>query len=271
MAGSLEGPLAKWTRAKSNLLSLNTEISEVWPPTEIRPVRSELHRAGLECRFYVGPLPEIKPDWALAIGEILFDLRSALDHLAYQLHVRRWRNNIPKDVRLANFKRPIQVDGATQFPIYDSEAAWASHFYRIATLSKRDRTALQHLQPYIRRDDKWSVARWALSRLNSWHNWDKHRKLHLITAAKDSTIIVDPTPAFRIDAETFYGAVKPYGEIERWTFSKAPQEPPHHPGAFLNVAIQEPGDDPDATLSHHTLQILASSVLRVIERFADRF
>src|ERR1700691_1190158 len=260
MAGSLEGPLAKWTRAKSNLLSLNTEISDVWPPTQILPVRSELHRAGLECRFYVGTLPEIEPGSALAVGEILFDLRSALDHLAYQLHVRHFKGRAPKS-----------VEGVTQFPIYDCPDKWRANAYRIKTLARRDRIALHHLQLYIARNDKWSITRWALSRLNSWHNWDKHRKLHLITAAKDSTIIVDPTPAFRIDAETFYGAVKPHGEIERWTFSKAPQEPPHHPGAFLNVAIQEPGDDPDATLSHYTLQVLASSVLRVIQRFADRF
>lgn len=269
MAGSLEGPLAKWTRAKTKLACLHNEIREVWPPHEAWPVTPEPDRTGLEYRFYVGELPDIEPEWALAVGEILFDLRSALDHLAYQLHVRHFRGTVPKQVRLKGFKRPVQVEGHTQFPIYDSEAAWSSNLSRIATLSKRDQTALQRLQPYIRWNDKWYWHRWALSRLNAWHNWDKHRKLHLITASKDSAIITEPDP-FRTAVHPVYGAVKSHGEVERWTFSQPPQNVPRHPGVYLHVALMEEGQ-PQHALTVVTLVILRDRVREVINRFAGRF
>lgn len=270
MAGSLEDPLAKWARAKTKLACLHAEIQVVWPSHKIWPVTSKPDRTGLEYGFYLGELPDIEPEWALAVGEILFDLRSALDHLAYQLHVRRWRGNVPKQATLKGSTKPIQVEGATQFPIYDSKAAWSSNANRIATLSKRDQTALQHLQPYIRRNDKWYWHRWALSRLNAWHNWDKHRKLHLITAAKDSAIKVEPAPAFRTAAYPTYGPVKSHDCVERWTFSQPPHDVQRHPGVFFHVALLEEGR-PQSSLTVVTLVILRDRVREVIDRFADRF
>jgi len=50
----------------------------------------------------------VDPDWLLIAAEIMFDLRSALDHLVYLLHVRRHRDRVPKSVATR-----------TQFPIYD--------------------------------------------------------------------------------------------------------------------------------------------------------
>ena len=81
----------------------------MWPLHKRWPVRTERSASGLEHRFYLCDLPGgVDPDWLLIAGEIMFDLRSALDHLVYLLHVRRHRDRVPKSVATR-----------TQFPIYD--------------------------------------------------------------------------------------------------------------------------------------------------------
>jgi hypothetical protein len=210
MAGSLEGPLSKWRRAERQLESLDTEIEQVYPAHKVWPVHAEADGAGLEYRFYLGELPSVEPEFV--VGEILFDLRSALDHLAYQLHDRHFRGRVPE-----------RVERTSQFPIYDTPDGWTQALWRIENLSERDHVALHHLQPYETRDGKWHWHRWALSRLNAWHNWDKHRKLHLITASKEAAIITKPGPAFRTSVRYIHGPMKSEAEIERWTSAGRPR------------------------------------------------
>ena len=114
MAGNLDGPLAKWSRADSELEGLRAEVDAVWPVDKLWPVRARADRSGHRYHFYLGELPAINPDWALVAGEILFNLRSALDHLAYELHVRHYRGRVPKNIEgsypIPDLRRPGQVE-----------------------------------------------------------------------------------------------------------------------------------------------------------------
>jgi hypothetical protein len=107
--------------------------------------------------------PPIK--WSIIIGEIVHNLRSALDHLAWQL------------VK-ANGNKP---DRATGFPIFSdnpfadnaSEKSLERWEKMTAGMHTDDIAILKELQPYNRGNRNSS-----LFILNSLSNHDKHREIH---------------------------------------------------------------------------------------------
>ncbi len=257
MAGSLKGPLAKQARADRQFADLKCEIETIWPADKTWPVCTKIYRGGLEYRFYLGEIPEIDPEWTLAVGEILFDLRSALDHLVYQLHARRFCGNVPKD-----------VEGTTQFPIYMFPDKWRKNCYRIKNLSERDRVALHHLQPYNTRHDRWEDTRRALSELSTVHNIDKHRKLHVVASAQRAAMNVARIWGLQPEWQPCWGALESHSCVDVWTFPESPSKVPDHGGASLHIAL-EYGNKRESLLPF--LQRLSTAVRVVIERFSDRF
>jgi hypothetical protein len=210
----------------------------------------------MEHRFYLRELPGIDPEWTLLAGEIIFDLRSALDHLAYQLHVRRYRG-----------RRDAKFERVSQFPIFHDAALYSQFGERkISLLSKRDQRAVKHLQPYETRHDRWFYLRMALGELETVHNIDKHRKLHVVTGSNRARFVIDAMPGLR--TKPIWGAVKSHSHVETWTFSEPPATAPDHGGAFLTVAI-EYGDGSPSLIPF--LQGLTRGVRETIGRFAGRF
>jgi hypothetical protein len=137
MAGSLEGAVAKLSRAYLELVCLQQQIHARFSPAKAWPLRAEEHRSGLEYRFYLGDIPPIDPVWSLVASEILFNARCALDYLVYELHARRYRGVIPK-----------AVSRASMFPIFDDAGEYRRKgAWRIKHLSARDRSALQWRGP----------------------------------------------------------------------------------------------------------------------------
>jgi len=259
MAGTVEDPLAKLTRADRQLDLLQEQVYAIWPPRKRWPVRAEELRAGLEYHFYLGEVPPIDPEWLLWAGEIMFDLRSALDHLVYQLYLRRFRGNIPAEIK----RIPM-------FPIFDREAQFdQSGHSRIRHLSQRDLRAIRNLQPFVARDDKWFMSRRWLSRLDALHNIDKHRRLHVVAAAHTASI----TPAFPDEvgweARPHWGAVESNSHIETWTFAKRPRLMHDHPGAYIDVMLDPDGESPIELAT--CLRRACATVRAVLHRFADRF
>lgn len=257
MAGSLEGPLAKLGRADRQFGDLYEDIYSVWPARRW-PLHAERSTDDLEYRFYAGDLPDkLDPDWLLITGEILFDLRSALDHLAYELHVRHYRGRVPKD-----------VEGRTQFPIYDDEQTFNDNHRRIRSLSTRDQRALRWLQPFNDRNDAREPVRYWLSKLNALHNIDKHRRLHQVAAAQS----IATAPPFPDDpgfhTTPVWGPVESGAHVDTWTFTKSPRRSVAHPGAIVEVTLN-PLDE------WVTINMLLSRTIvcvrAVLYRFRDRF
>jgi hypothetical protein len=257
MAGSLEGPLAKLDRADRQFGQLHEDIYTVWP-AQRWPLHAERSADNLEYRFHVGDLPDkLDPDWLLVTGEILFDLRSALDHLAYELHVRHFRGRVPRD-----------VEGRSQFPIYNDEQAFSANHGRIGSLSMRDQRALRWLQPFNDRSDGWEPVRLWLSKLNAVHNIDKHRRLHQVAAAQS----IASEPVFPDDlgfrTTPVWGPVVSGAHVDTWTFTKSPDGPVVHPGAIVEVTLNPLGE-------WVTINMLLSRTIEcvraVLYRFRDRF
>jgi hypothetical protein len=258
VAGSLEGPIAKMTRAERHIDVLKREVETIWTPREPRPVRTEGDKGGLEYRFYLGELPEIKAEWPLIIGEILFDLRSALDHLAFQLCVRQLGGDLPPN-----------IEKASQFPIFDSASKFRGRgLAYIKTLAEQEREAIRFLQPYDTRDDGWRFVRASLNDLHALHIIDKHRQLHLVTSAHSATVMREFPPDCGFQQTPNWGSVKSESHVETWTFTKPPPKIEQHGGAYLAIALEH-GDETIELLA--LLKEVLYAVACTLQHFSDRF
>jgi hypothetical protein len=220
-------------------------------------VRTEEHRSGLEYRFYLRELPAIKPEWTLIVGEIMFNLRSALDHLVYQLHVRRFDGDVPAD-----------IEKKSQFPIFDCAAKFRDNgLAYIQALDKPERETIRLLQPYDTREEGLYV-RERLGDLHALHNIDKHRQLHLVTSAHSAALKHEFPAEVGFSQSPHWGNVKSKSHVETWTFSKPPAEMQKHEGAYLAVALKH--RDGTEQLIPMLLE-LQTAVAAALKQFIDRF
>jgi hypothetical protein len=255
---SVEEPVAKLSRAYVQLVILQQEIQARFPPAKLWPLMVKEHRPGLEYRLYLGDIPGVDPNWTLATSEILFNIRCSLDYLVFQLHVRRYRGNVP----------PVAAK-ASMFPIYDNETMFNQHgARRIKNLGESERRAIRHLQPYVTRNDGWKYTRLFLAQLSSLQDLDKHRKLHVVAAAQAATFTPSFPQSCGLTVDLTRSPVKSGDHVQTWTFTSPPPEMKDNDGAILAVAIEH-GGQMMALLG--TLSELANNVSFVIERFADRF
>jgi hypothetical protein len=177
---SLDGCRAKHERGVKYLEQLNAEVS-AYLRREPKPyrMRGEFDR---DRRAYVLKGEVIEPlgdamDWSLTLGDALHNLRSALDHLIFQLVVL----NTGK-----------KAGGGTMFPIASSGASYWS-IAKDGRKSLRDRAlkgvADEHralidaLQPYRTREP--GKGNFLLT-LQALSNQDKHRLLNPLLYSLDA-------------------------------------------------------------------------------------
>lgn len=258
LRASAQDPVSKLSRAYVQLLALQQQVQIRFPPGKLWPLTVRDHRPGLEYRFYLGNIPSADPEWALAASEILFNIRCSLDYLVFQLHVRRYGENIPP-----------AAEKASMFPIFDDEPNFVGIGARhIRYLSVRDQRAIRCLQPYVTRADGWKYTRHFLRLLNSLHNTDKHRKLHVATAAQAAAF----SPAFPAScgfrADLVSGPASSGSHVQTWTFTSPPPGMKDNDGIILAAAIEH---DSQLMALPGVLGDIADSASYTIERFADRF
>lgn len=159
MTHALTGVRAKIERANEHLTALASELerglgSEYGIFAEQDPnVPDQVH-------FRVRVPPDLMIRYGLIVGDVVHNLRSALDHLAWQLVV-------------VNGREPTRH---TAFPICRSRAEYAKRsplmldgMHPIAT------TKIERLQPYNAEQAGTTVGNHALSVLKGLDNRDKHR------------------------------------------------------------------------------------------------
>lgn len=129
---------------------------------------AELESFGIsEGSVQLPHLDDLMPHKAQAIaGEIIHDLRSALDNLIYEVS-RRNNNN-------------VEVE-QTQFVIADDREAYRNQQRRLRRLTEEQKSKVKAIQPYTN-EDKWA------SLLSDLSNRDKHR--YLITLYNHSRITI---------------------------------------------------------------------------------
>jgi hypothetical protein len=158
----LGGCRKKIERASQHLRELEEKVAqwgdetpyridrEVDPETEERILRLSVVRP-----------PEVE-DWGAIIGDVVHNLRSALDHLVCAL------------VRQAN---PSHQCGGTAFPVLLEEGGWEGALKKLPGLDAWALRTIQGQQPFSpgKRSGR-DHPLWILNRLD---NIDKHRTLHV--------------------------------------------------------------------------------------------
>jgi hypothetical protein len=267
-AGTLEDPWRRLKRAETHLEALEREHG-IWSALTSYRLRPEAHADGLEYRFYLDEaVPEVDPAVPFIVSEALFNLRSALDQLVYQLHVRRYRGRVPPD-----------AERHAMFPILDTAelarrgkgARDPVKWNEIKRLGVRDRTAIKQFQPYITCNDDLAETRATLNVLAALNNIDKHRRLHVVRRIPAPVSKADQFPPGRAPKQTIlFRDLVPGAYVERWEFPEPPDQMGVSHYCWPQVVIDE------ATLNlrvnlHDFLRQAFGHVCHVIERFNTRF
>jgi hypothetical protein len=175
----LAGCEAKLLRAQQNLKFLDDEIGG-YLDRHVEPI-PRVSQFDPETRRMVWSFVAVEePDLILAavVGDFIHDLRSALDHLAFELSFRDTGGTIPS--------RKIA------FPCCRTQAAWLSPSTeaKLKGINKRHRAMIYRAQPCYRRKDAPTNPRTnvrrprrALADLESFWNDDKHRTLQPVASA----------------------------------------------------------------------------------------
>ena len=164
MSGPLDSVKLKLVRAQEHLAAVLEVLGGAsYGKCEIIPEENPDANLGvLRVR-----LPKVPDTLSPLIGDFLFNVRSALDHVVWQLV-------------LANGGTPTK---ATCFPISSDPGAFAKHSKtRLAGVSPKASALIETLQPYHGGNEPLGI----LARL---HNVDKHQTFNLITAVASDTLI----------------------------------------------------------------------------------
>jgi hypothetical protein len=161
----LIGIRLKRTRAWELLEGLKRDIQAFLEQRPYRPrVKFDPSTARLTVSVEVTALPD--PMWGVRIGEIVHNLRSALDHVVWQLA-----------------GCPTHRSSKTQFPIFETAAGFADRGRKqfLKGVDERAVRIIESEQPFFVRGDGTceGVDRSPLWHLKQISDVDKHRTLHL--------------------------------------------------------------------------------------------
>jgi len=168
----LDGPLLKLTRADVHLRCLEREIRDFRQSDAHRVIEKYESKTGT---YKYEPHTADTPDcWGPLIGDIAHNLRSALDHLAWQLAILGGSTPGGPNARWGK--------GKISWPIYRNAKNYRGQpnkrgvrpWRRDGLLPAHARLVRQ-FQPYQRRQAAKSHPLWLLSHLS---NIDKHQILH---------------------------------------------------------------------------------------------
>lgn len=180
----MNGVAAKLDRAVEHLAQLEEYLLS---GASFDPVAEEVITDRSSCSYLVTVRQQTPPLRVAAVfGDILHNLRSALDYLA-------------RDLVIANGLKPIDRIGGTTFPVRDTRPANPIDIQ--PGISPTAREILSSLQPYSLGTEFLASP---LRRLHALENADKHRLLHIAIWAgagrlafgpSDSELVLDNSTA----------------------------------------------------------------------------
>lgn len=168
-----------------------------------------------ERRCYVGLIRKVleMPDrWPLVVGDIVHNLRSALDSLAYALAVKGAGRRPDKDE-----VRKIQFPICTLPEAFHGKKGQLRR--RLTLLAPTAQAAVERLQPYNAAMKSKNIH--VLAALDELANIDKHRHILLVVAAAESSRLDLSGRGIPKGASItgFSGELKKRTEIGSWSFA----------------------------------------------------
>lgn len=172
---------AKLARADQHLRSIEDVIDDD-AVSKLVKTWTDRDRQG-RVRVRVKEIEEFPGVWDAWIGECVYNMRSALDHLAYGLNIAGSGQDPPPNW------------GISQFPIYSDRLTYRKGGRRgrparqlIEHFPRGAKAAVERVQPYHgRKDDPASARR--LSDLSELSNIDKHRRFPVAAAGQQGMIL----------------------------------------------------------------------------------
>ena len=183
---------AKIQRTASQIDVLKVEMDAFCAEIKRAIVHEIDQDADTQAWIYRETAPDVPIEWSVSVGEILYNLRSALDHLVWQLV-------------LANGSQP---GSRTEFPIVKDPTGWeAAANRRLEGIGGGAKDRIQRLQPYTGGYglDLDVGSFWTLHNLC---NIDKHRHLNLCAVATSGPgpiVFGENQPPRRESAEPLQG------------------------------------------------------------------
>ena len=202
---TLDGIHAKLRRAENHAKMITTDADHLCAEVRRSIAREVCEEVDEQTWVYRGKTPEVPVEWLVILGEIFYNLRSALDHLVWQLV-------------LNNGQSPGRHN---QFPITKDDPAWLkTKDDQLKGVSMRHKAMIGYLQPHTGGINlPFNVA--MLEALNELCNIDKHRTLLvavMATSGPDRTTLGVDDPILQDSAtrHPFKGSFKA-GRVEEGT------------------------------------------------------
>jgi hypothetical protein len=193
------------------------------------------------------------PHFSLILGEAAHNLRSALDHVAWQL---------------ANLDGPPPREDRIQFPILSKPREDFFGHPNVGGMRDEHKTILESLQPYHA-----GHGQTGLEDLAWINNRDKHRLLHTVAISGSQFVphFLEPRPGYAIERSEFgyTGVLEHSTEIGRLLVTPKSSELQVNMqlGPFLGVAFGEPGSRLYGFAADGHLKVIAELVEQLIGLF----
>jgi hypothetical protein len=254
----LDGCRAKVQRARTLYAQLGEGIRTFTDEAPFVP-RGRVDQATNEIVFFAEANPAAAPipiELPLIAGEIAHQLRSALDHLVWQLVI-------------SNTGQP-PTGNSTQFPIYNTEAGYNSTRAqsRITGVSAAAAQLIRAVQPYHMGANANNVLTWLLQELN---NTDKHRvipvtttftSVALITMRREGGPPVDILPWLEVVREPLRDGM----EIARVPITEDMNSATFDIRSGFDLAFEQVGN-----LRCHPMSDLLTKITNYVERLIESF
>lgn len=258
---ALSGIRLKLSRAADEIKALDKEVvAFVTEPPAPYSASGDFNRTTRILTVRVRSEKTPDPMWSIRIGEVAHNLRSALDHLVWQLVI-------------LTTGRPPALPTKNQFPIFDSKEGFNSRgvdqFLRCVRQDAVD--LIRSEQPYFTGEKRDSPL-WHLQELS---NVDKHRTIHVVGALiQGYRFNMPPTlePCTIVDLEKISGGpIKQDTVLYRGQVIGGKLAYPWQPGKVeghmaANIAFDESTPSVGGAILVQTLVGIQARVQRVIRR-----
>jgi len=244
MADPLEGIWLKWKRAVGHFETLDRMVERFYEPDsyQLYPQLDADQRPTIRVRN----VRQADLRFGVVIGDIVHNLRSCLDHLVYELSRPVGGGNPPSGTEFPLFLHPHA---------FRHGARGRSGRYRIRAVRRGAKGRIEALQPYHRRNDPDLFSLWQLHELS---NIDKHRLVHVVTAAAQirQVQISSSNPGLRnLGYETFPGPLEEDKVVVRFFVAGADDDTKLNADLTLEVAFDQrsPAESVQGESARHVL------------------
>lgn len=177
MLDALQGCRLKQQRADQHIQMLQRDVPGFFKQVNSYRMLTKQDPESGEDFLWLEPKERVPvKKWGIVLGDILHNLRSALDHLVWGLTLENGHTPPANPIPLASDWTK------TQFPIYEFDPARGKGWdtkppKQLWGVRPRYASAIEQLQPFFGGKDIPSNPLWLLAQLS---NIDKHRTIHLI-------------------------------------------------------------------------------------------